>query len=221
MDNAPHPRKHSVQTEQAHHYCSGWESFSGPSERRKDDFMRFKLLARRILVPALGLALAATVAACSSSASSATTSSSSSGAAAPAVTSGSAAAPSSPGGGNSAAVAQITANWEKFFNSSTSASEKATLLQNGSTFEPVISALINFPLASGLGAKVNGVTLNSATTATVKYDLTANGQGLVPGLTGTAGLRGGPGQVADPSPFAPVRRLPGGPAPSPRRPAGY
>ena len=176
--------------------------------------MRFNLLARRILVPALGLALAATVAACSSSGSSATTSSSSSGAAAPAVTSGSAAAPSSPGGGNSAAVAQITANWEKFFNSSTSASEKATLLQNGSTFEPVISALINFPLASGLGAKVNGVTLNSATTATVKYDLTANGQGLLPGLTGTAVLQGGTWKVGDASLCGLFRRIPGGTVPS-------
>jgi len=175
--------------------------------------MRFNLLARRILVPALGLALAATVAACSSSGSSATTSSSSSGAAAPATTSGSAAAPSSPGGGNSAAVAQITANWEKFFNSSTSASEKATLLQNGTTFEPVIQALINFPLASGLGAKVTSVTLKSATTATVKYNLTASGQGLLSGQTGTAVLQGGTWKVGDASLCALFRLIPGGTVP--------
>ncbi len=172
--------------------------------------MRFNLLARRILVPALGLALAATVAACSSSGSSATTSSSSSGA-----TSGSAAAPSSPGGGNSAAVAQITANWEKFFNSSTSASEKATLLQNGTTFEPVIQALINFPLASGLGAKVTSVTLKSATTATVKYNLTASGQALfTQDQTGTAVLQGGTWKVGDASLCSLFRLIPGGTVPS-------
>ncbi|HEX9529388.1 MAG TPA: hypothetical protein VF951_17965 [Streptosporangiaceae bacterium] len=175
--------------------------------------MRFNLLARRILVPALGLALAATVAACSSSGSSATTSSSS--AAAPAATSGSAAAPSSPGGGNSAAVAQITANWEKFFNSSTSASEKATLLQNGTTFEPVIQALINFPLASGLGAKVTSVTLKSATTATVKYNLTASGQALfTQDQTGTAVLQGGTWKVGDASLCSLFRLIPGGTVPS-------
>ncbi len=174
--------------------------------------MRFNLLARRILVPALGLALAATVAACSSSGSSATSSSSS--AAAPAATSATAAAPGSSGGGNSAAVAQITANWEKFFNSSTSASEKATLLQNGTTFEPVIQALINFPLASGLGAKVTSVTLNSATTATVKYNLTASGQGLLTGQTGTAVLQGGTWKVGDASLCSLFRLIPGGTVPS-------
>jgi hypothetical protein len=176
--------------------------------------MRFDLLARRILAPALGLALAATVAACSSSGSSAASSSSSSSAAAPAATSASSAAPSSSSGGNGAAVAQITANWEKFFASSTPASEKATLLQNGSTFEPVINALINFPLASGLGAKVTNVTLNSATTATVKYDLTANGQGLLPGQTGTAILQGGTWKVGDASLCGLFKLIPGGTVPS-------
>src|SRR5260370_1972186 len=106
MDNQPHPGKHSVQTEQAHQFCSGWQRFSGTSDRGKGGVMRFDLLARRILVPALGLALAATVAACSSSGSS------SSNAATPAATSASAAAPSSSGGRHSAAVTQITANWE-------------------------------------------------------------------------------------------------------------
>ena len=175
--------------------------------------MRFNLLARRILVPALGLALAVTVAACSSSGSSATSSSSS--AAAPATTSASAAAPGSSSGGNTAAVAQITANWEKFFASSTPASEKATLLQNGTAFEPVINALINFPLASGLGAKVNGVTLNSATSATVKYNLTANGQALFnQDQTGTAVLQGGTWKVGDASLCGLFRLIPGGTVPS-------
>jgi hypothetical protein len=176
--------------------------------------MRFDLLARRILAPALGLALAASVAACGSSGSSAT-SSSSSNAAAPASTSAGGAAPSGSSGGNGAAVAQITANWEKFFASSTPASEKATLLQNGTTFEPVIQALINFPLAGGLGAKVSGVTLDSATTATVKYNLTANGQALFDhDQTGKAVLQGGTWKVGDASLCGLFGLIPGGTVPS-------
>src|SRR5260370_17598446 len=111
MDNQPHPGKHSVQTEQAHQFCSGWQRFSGTSDRGKGGVMRFDLLARRILVPALGLALAATVAACSSSGSS------SSNAAAPPATSPSAAAPSSSGGGNRPALPQIPPNSATSFTS--------------------------------------------------------------------------------------------------------
>ncbi len=174
--------------------------------------MRFRLLARRItLAPALALALALTAAACgsgSSSTSASTPASSSAPASSPpAGSSGSAV-------GNSAAVTQITADWEKFFNSSTPAAEKATLLQNGSTFEPVIKALIDFPLASGLGAKVTRVTVNSATAATVKYNLTANGQGLLAGQTGTAVLQGGTWKVGDASLCGLFKLIPGGTVPS-------
>ena len=177
--------------------------------------MRFRLARRITLAPALALALALTAAACSSSGarvSSAGSSSSSAPVSAPA--SSGAPSSSSTAAGNAAAVAQITANWEKFFNSGTPASEKAGLLQNGSAFEPVIQALINFPLASGLGAKVNGVTLNSATTATVKYDLTANGQGLLKGQSGTAVLQGGTWKVGDASLCGLFRLIPGGTVPS-------
>jgi len=67
--------------------------------------MRFRLLARRVAAPALGLALAATVAACSSSSTSSAASPPSSAASAP-----SSAAPSSPGTGSTAdAAAQIKA----------------------------------------------------------------------------------------------------------------
>jgi hypothetical protein len=78
--------------------------------------------------PALGLALAATVAACSSSSTSSAASPPSSAASAP-----SSAAPSSPGTGSTAdAAAQIKANWEKFFDAHTTVAEKVKLLQNGS-----------------------------------------------------------------------------------------
>ena len=97
--------------------------------------MRFRLLARRItLAPTLALALALAVAACSSSSSSPATTSSSS---APAASSpaASSAAPSSPAAAGGSATAQITTNWEKFFNASTPVTEKVSLLQNGKVFD--------------------------------------------------------------------------------------
>jgi hypothetical protein len=152
--------------------------------------MRFQLVARRILAPALGLALAATVAACSSSSSS-----------------------SAPVSGNSAAVAQITANWEKFFNSSTPNSERVTLLQNGNAFSGAISGLIS--LAPGLGATVANVTVNSATSATVTYNLTAGGTSLFPSnQTGKAVYENGVWKVGDASLCSLLKLVPRGSVPA-------
>jgi hypothetical protein len=168
--------------------------------------MRFPLVARRvILAPALGLALALAVAACSSSASS---SSSSSAPASSALASSSAPAPSS----SSAAVTEITSNWEKFFNASTPTSQRVALLQNGSAFGGAISSLIS--LVSGLGAQVTSVTLTSATTATVKYNLTSNGSSLLSGQTGTAVLENGVWKVGDATLCGLIKLVPGGTVPS-------
>ena len=176
--------------------------------------MRSQLVARRIiLAPALALTLAAAVAACSSSSSS---SSSSTGAtSAPAsssVTSTPVSAPTSASG-NSAAVAQITANWEKFFNSSTSNSDRVALLQNGNAFSGSISGLIS--LAPGLAAKVTHVTVNSATSATVTYNLTAAGTSLFPSSqTGKAVYENGVWKVGDASLCSLLRLVPGGTIPA-------
>ena len=108
--------------------------------------MRFQLLARRIAAPGAGLALAATMAACSSSSSSSAT-------AAPSSVPASSAAlgarqfrraeqPGRAAGGN--AKAQITANWEAFFNGQTPAAKKISLLQNGPKFAAVINAQAGF-----------------------------------------------------------------------------
>jgi hypothetical protein len=179
--------------------------------------MRFPLVARRIiLAPALVLALALAVAACSSSSSpsSSAPASSAPASSAPASTPPASSAPASsaPASGNSAAVAQITTNWEKFFNSSTPNSERITLLQNGSAFAPAISGLTS--LVSNLGAKVTGVTLTSATTATVKYNLTSGGSTLVTGQTGTAVLENGVWKVADTTLCGLIKLVPGGTEPS-------
>ncbi len=179
--------------------------------------MRFPLVARRIIVaPVLGLALALAVSACSSS-----SSSSSSSAATPTASTTSTAAGSPSGvpassapasSGNSAAVAQITANWEKFFSSSTPNSERVTLLQNGSAFAGAITGLAS--LVSNLGAKVTNVTLTSASTATVTYDLTSGGSSLLNNQTGTAVLQNGVWKVGDASLCGLIKLVPGGAVPS-------
>jgi hypothetical protein len=168
--------------------------------------MGFTALARRaILAPALALALAAAVAACSSSSSSSSSSS------APAVSA--AASSSAPAATNtSGAVAQITANWEKFFASSTPVSEKVTLLQNGNLFSGAISGLTS--LVSGLGAKVTGVTVNSPTSATVNYNLTSAGTSLLSGQTGTAVYENGVWKVGDASLCGLLKLVPGGSEPA-------
>ena len=176
--------------------------------------MRFPPVARRIiLAPVLGLALALAVTACSSS-----SSSSSSSAATPTSSTNStpigspSAVPVSSG--NSAAVAQITTNWEKFFNASTPLSQRVALLQNGSSFSSAIDSFSKLPLAGGIGAKVTGVTVNSATSATVTYSLVAGSTTLLGGQTGTAVYQDGTWKVGDASLCNLFKLVPGGSVPA-------
>lgn len=174
--------------------------------------MRFNLMAGRIMVPAMGLALAATVAACgSSSSSSASSPASSSSPSAPASSS----APASPtvsasatSSGNSDAISEIKTNWETFFDGKTPALKKITLLQNGQQYAAVIQAQAGSSLASGAGAKVTAVVLNSATSATVSYDITLNGTTALPNQTGTAVYEDGTWKVGDVS-FCQLLKLEG------------
>jgi hypothetical protein len=170
--------------------------------------MRFQLLARQIAVPALGLALAATMAACSSSGSSSAAGSPSASAPASSPASASApassSAPSSPAPSSSApaaaggnAKALIITNWEAFFNGKTGAAKKIALLQNGDKFSAIIKAQAGSGLASTAGAKVTAVVVNSATSATVSYDITLSGATALPNQTGTAVYEGGVWKVGD------------------------
>ena len=182
--------------------------------------MRSDSLARRMMTPALnltlGLALAVTVAACSSSSSTSAASSGSGSASASAPASASASAPAASGSSasSSGAVAAITATWEKFFNSSTSTAERVALLQNGSTFSGAIKDFASLPLASGIGAKVTNVTLNSTTSATVTYNITSSGTSLLSGQKGAAVYQGGTWKVGDASLCALFKLIPGGTVPS-------
>ena len=103
-------------------------------------------------------------------------------------------------GGTSGAAAQITTNWEKFFNPSTSTAERVALLQNGSQFSSAISSFSSNPLASGIQAKVLSVDLTSTTQATVKYDIdSSTGTALLANQSGVAVLTGSTWQVGDAS----------------------
>jgi hypothetical protein len=178
--------------------------------------MRFRPLARRlILAPALALALAMTAAACSSSSSSpAATSSSPSSVPATSAAPASSAPAASSTGDNAAAVAEITANWEKFFDSSTPVSEKVKLLQNGTILEPAIKAFASMPLANNLGAKVTAVTVNTPTSATVTYNITSSGSSLLSNQKGTSVNQGGTWKVGTASLCGLLKLIPGGSVPS-------
>jgi hypothetical protein len=148
---------------------------------------------RLYLAPALGLVFALAITACSSSGSS---SSSTAATSAPAATTSAATASSSAAAGGSA-VAQITANWEAFFNPATPNSKRVQLLENGSEFASAINAFSASPLAQQVSSKVDSVSVTSATKANVKYDLTAAGTSVASGQTGTSVLQDGVWKVGD------------------------
>ncbi len=103
----------------------------------------------------------------------------------------------SASGGSASAVAEITANWNTFFNSSTPNAKRVALLQNGSQFSSAISSLASTPLAAGLTSKVDSVSVTSATKAAVKYDLSALGQTVAKGASGSSVLENGTWKVGD------------------------
>ena len=163
--------------------------------------MRLNPPARRFyLVPALGLVLVTAMAACSSGSSSSSSVAATTPTSVPASVSATATASATPaasGSGSSSAVAEITTNWNAFFNPSTPNSKRVQLLQNGSQFTAAISAFASSPLAAAVTSKVDSVTLSSATSANVKYDLSAMGATVATGASGTSVLQDGTWKVGD------------------------
>jgi hypothetical protein len=175
--------------------------------------MRFHAASGLAVAGAMIVALTAT--ACSSSTSSTSTPTATSAATTPASSTASASATVPGNATSSGAAAQITTNWEAFFSSSTPTAKRLSLLQNGSVFSSAIASFSSIPLAKGLVAKVNSVTLTSTTQATVKYDLDASaGTTLLPNQTGTAVLVNGVWQVGDASFCGLLNLVPGGTIPS-------
>lgn len=137
------------------------------------------------------VALAGTIAACGSSSPSSPSSSAPPASSSPASTSP--AASSSPG--TAATTAAITKNWEAFFNAKTSTAKRVTLLQDGPQFESVIKSQAGSGLAALATAKVTHVTVNSATQATVNYEILVSGTPELKNQTGTAVLQDGTWKV--------------------------
>jgi hypothetical protein len=160
--------------------------------------MRYNPTARRVYLaaPALGLVLLTAISACSSGSSSSSSSSTTT-PSTPASSSASASSSPAASGGSSSAVAEITTNWNTFFNSSTPNSKRVQLLENGSQFSSAITAFAASPLAGAVTSKVDSVTLTSSTQATVKYDLSAMGTTVASGASGTSVLQDGTWKVGD------------------------
>jgi hypothetical protein len=84
------------------------------------------------------------------------------------------------------ATAQIKSAYEQFFSSKTALATRIGLLQNGSSFTPVITALAKNPLASNTSATVSSVTLEGPDRAKVVYTVNVGGSPLLENKTGTA-----------------------------------
>jgi hypothetical protein len=97
-------------------------------------------------------------------------------------------ATSTTGASPAATIAQIKDNWTKFFDGSTSASDRTALLQNGPKFAQIMAAINSSPLATGVKAKVTRVKLLTPSTASVTYTILLSGQPVLPNAKGTAVL---------------------------------
>jgi purine-cytosine permease-like protein len=149
---------------------------------------------RFYLAPAVGLVFALAITACSSSGSSSSSTATSAPVATTSAATSSATASAAAGG---SATAQITANWEAFFNPATPNSKRVQLLENGAQFAAAINAFSASPLAQSVSSKVDSVSLTSSTKANVKYDLSAAGTSVASGQTGTSVLQNGTWKVGD------------------------
>lgn len=99
------------------------------------------------------------------------------------------------------AQTQIKSAYVKFFSSKTALATRVSLLQNGSKFTSLISALAKNPLANNTSATVSSVALQGASSAKVLYTVNVSGT-AVPGLKnrrGTAVDENGTWKVGDAS----------------------
>ncbi|MFJ9691161.1 hypothetical protein [Kitasatospora sp. NPDC101183] len=144
----------------------------------------------------LALALAGTAAAgCGSSKSSTSASTSAAPAASATATptaSASATAPSDP----AAAKAEITTNWQKFFDPATPIPDKAKLLQGGDLLLPVLQGFAQDPRVGQVQATVTDVAFTDAADAKVTYSLSLQGTVVEPSASGRSVLENGTWKVS-------------------------
>jgi hypothetical protein len=96
-------------------------------------------------------------------------------------------------------IAQITANWEEFFNPKTANDRRVQLLENGPAFAATLEAQSSNALTASTSPKVSKVVLTSPTEAAVTYSILLNGQPILIDQKGTAVLDGGTWKVSSAS----------------------
>ena len=89
-----------------------------------------------------------------------------------------------------AATAQITKNWETFFNAATPLVQREALLEDGTTYEQALTAASKNQFYAQASATVSEVQLTSPTQASVTYDILVGGNPALKGSTGTAVFQG-------------------------------
>ena len=97
------------------------------------------------------------------------------------------------------ATAQITTNWQAFFNAKTPEARRVQLLQNGQVFASIIKAQAGSSLASSATAKVTKVTVVSPAQAKVTYSILVGGTPELSNQAGVAVKQGGTWKVGDSS----------------------
>ncbi|MER6299454.1 hypothetical protein ABT247_07760 [Kitasatospora sp. NPDC001539] len=95
-----------------------------------------------------------------------------------------------------AAKAEITTNWERFFDPATPIADKAKLLQGGDALLPVLQGFSQDPRVGQVKAKVNDVAFTDAADATVTYALFLQGNEVEPSATGQSVLENGTWKVS-------------------------
>jgi hypothetical protein len=103
--------------------------------------------------------------------------------------------PPSSSSGTSAEAKTIASNWTAFFSAKTPVNQRVSLLQDGSTFAPIIRAQAGSGLAALASAKVSKVTVQSATQAKVAYSILVSGTPELANQTGVAVLQNGTWKV--------------------------
>jgi hypothetical protein len=98
-----------------------------------------------------------------------------------------------------AATAQITTNWETFFNKNTPQATTVSLLQNGASLTQAVQLAAKINKNAGLNqrAKVKKVTFTSPTSATVTFALLNGTTPVLPNSEGTAVLVNGKWLVSE------------------------
>ncbi len=99
----------------------------------------------------------------------------------------------------SGATKKITADWTAFFKGSTPATEKITLLQNGSDFASFLKAQSKTSTGEAVSVKVTKVNVTSKSSATVTYTIYLGKTPELPGATGKAVYQNGKWKVSDAS----------------------